>query len=609
MAVREIKTTLAVDGEKAFNKAVTEAGRNMRVMASEMKAAAADFDLTGDEMEYMGRKSRALNSQIAQQENIIRALEGAVADSAAAYGEASAKTDGYRIKLNNAQAAMAKLKKELEDSNREMTELGRDSGRVGRQLETGIGEAAEDASRKVEALVNTMNTDLSGIGKAISFSAFKDGFDLVSGAVTSVVNGIEGLIEGTLDFRRTMSYLEANAISAGMDVDVVKGMTFEVAALTGELDGAVEGMSNLIGAGLEADELAVATKRLSAAVLAFPDTYKFETLAEDLRMAIGEGEITGSIAELLTTWGVDLEVANKSLKEAGKKGKEAVETAMTAWIENPQAQAALETYEEMNAAMLEGQQLQMKLDDEWAKGAETLEPYANKLKKLKLEILSWANEGLKEVMEENADREMTWFIPEEPKTDEHWETIQKNWSNLKKAGEKIKGEIEEAFTVNPNIDLKANLQTWEDINPGYRTDAQEEGEDAGTAMLGGFDEALKKGAPEMQTWDDFAPGYSFEAEETGKDIVTGIEDGMEEKENSLLSTFKGIVSRLQEEANKGVVIPIRMENQTSTTKGNGTDTQGGSVTLTLDGKNVGSTTTPYISTSMGLALARTETYG
>ena len=82
MAVREIKTTLSLDGEKEFNRAISEAGRGMRVMASEMKAAAADFDVTGDEMEYLGRKSRSLNSQIEQQEKIIRALEGAVADSA-----------------------------------------------------------------------------------------------------------------------------------------------------------------------------------------------------------------------------------------------------------------------------------------------------------------------------------------------------------------------------------------------------------------------------------------------------------------------------------------------------------------------------------------------
>lgn len=61
MAVREIKTTLSLDGEKEFNKAINEAGRGMRVMASEMKAAAADFDVTGDEMEYLGRKSKSLN--------------------------------------------------------------------------------------------------------------------------------------------------------------------------------------------------------------------------------------------------------------------------------------------------------------------------------------------------------------------------------------------------------------------------------------------------------------------------------------------------------------------------------------------------------------------
>lgn len=36
MAVREIKTTLSLDGEKEFNRAISEAGRGMRVMASEI---------------------------------------------------------------------------------------------------------------------------------------------------------------------------------------------------------------------------------------------------------------------------------------------------------------------------------------------------------------------------------------------------------------------------------------------------------------------------------------------------------------------------------------------------------------------------------------------
>ena len=75
MAAREIRTTLKLDGERAFNSAISEAGRNMRVMASEMKSAAADFNLTGDQMEYLGRKSKSLNGQIEQQEKIIKALD------------------------------------------------------------------------------------------------------------------------------------------------------------------------------------------------------------------------------------------------------------------------------------------------------------------------------------------------------------------------------------------------------------------------------------------------------------------------------------------------------------------------------------------------------
>lgn len=580
MAVREIKTTLAVDGEKAFNKAVTEAGRNMRVMASEMKAAAADFDLTGDEMEYMGRKSRALNSQIAQQENIIRALEGAVADSAAAYGEASAKTDGYRIKLNNAQAAMAKLKKELEDSNREMTELGRDSGRVGRQLETGIGEAAEDAGNKFDVLANKLSTDISSIHSTLSLgTAMEIGSDIVQG-IQGAYDAVTGLVDASMDYNRTMSFLEVNAAMAGHSFETIKQYAIQVAGITGDMDASVEGMSNLLKAGLEADEMALAVERLSGAIIQFPDTLKFESLADSLQETIATGSAVGQYAEYLERTGQDLDVVNKALKNAKKNSQEAVETVAMAMLSENGAEEVLAKWTVDNSEMVDYYMAQATLTDAQANLAKELTPIATAAIDGATVLFNAATEATKEAKK-------LW---------EEWKVIQES-GGLFKENETVTEGREE------------NLPTWDDFAPGYETEAKEEGEETGEKLVDGIKESIIKQAPEMPTWDDFAPGYSFDAETTGEDIATGIKTGMENKEHTLISEVSSIMASMQAEASKGIVIPIKTENQTSTASKSNTGTQGGSVTLALDGKNVGSTTYPYISTSMGLALARTETYG
>ena len=110
MPVREIKTSLALDGEKAFKQAIADASRQLRVMNADLKAVAAEFDLTGDKEQMLTQKSGILKTEISQQEKIVEALNRAVKESAEAFGDSSNKTDGYRIKLSNAKASLSKLK-------------------------------------------------------------------------------------------------------------------------------------------------------------------------------------------------------------------------------------------------------------------------------------------------------------------------------------------------------------------------------------------------------------------------------------------------------------------------------------------------------------------
>ena len=47
---REIKTTLAVDGEQAFKRAINEANTSMKNLGTQLSLASAEFRKDGDAM-------------------------------------------------------------------------------------------------------------------------------------------------------------------------------------------------------------------------------------------------------------------------------------------------------------------------------------------------------------------------------------------------------------------------------------------------------------------------------------------------------------------------------------------------------------------------------
>ena len=120
----EIKTTLAVDGEKEFKAAMDDANRSMRVWDADLRAVQAEFKATGDQERYLAEKTDLLSSKVKQQESIVEALNNAVKEASKKYGEAAKETDEYRIKLSNATAKMFDLRRESEQANKELEELG-----------------------------------------------------------------------------------------------------------------------------------------------------------------------------------------------------------------------------------------------------------------------------------------------------------------------------------------------------------------------------------------------------------------------------------------------------------------------------------------------------
>lgn len=319
MPVRDIRTRLSLDGEKEFKAALNDAQRAMRVMGSELKAASAEFEATGNREQLLTTRSRVLRQEVEQQEAIIKALGQAVTDSASRYGEADRRTDGYRIKLNNAAASLSRMRKELEDTDREAEELGRDSRRVGSQIEDGIGGAADETQGKLEDMFAALSRDVGNIRGSVTISAVTDIADVVGGALSGAFGTLSGLADSTREQRRSQAMLSYNAREAGLDPERIEALRIQVEALTGDADSATEGLSDLIAAGLDMQQLEEVTQALLGAWIKFPETVRFESLADSLQEIVQTGQSTGQFDELLGRMGVDTEQFAQALENAGTR--------------------------------------------------------------------------------------------------------------------------------------------------------------------------------------------------------------------------------------------------------------------------------------------------
>lgn len=369
---RDISVSIAVQGEKEFNQALKNAQSAVKVLASELKAGEAAFDENADAQAYYANRTRLINSQIDQQRSILASLEQAVKEAADEFGDASAKTDKYRIEINKTYGEISKLERALRQTQQEAEELGRDSTRVGRQLEDGIGEAADEVTDRLQDMTRQIEQDLSDIGGAVEFSAFKDAFDMASGAMDAVA----GFVENTEDYRRQLSYLEQNAADRGFDFTYIKEQLFGIASLTGDAEGAFEAISNLLAAGFDGKELEEAIDLIGGAVIRFPETMKFENLAESLQETVSSRSATGAYAELLERLGVDLETVNKSLEKA-KTNEEAQQIAL-AYLNGHGLDQTVSNYKQMNEDLIANEEAQLRYNDALAGLGDALTPVATK---------------------------------------------------------------------------------------------------------------------------------------------------------------------------------------------------------------------------------------
>ena len=241
---------IGLEGEKEFKKALAEINQSFKVLGSEMKLVESQFSKSDDSAEALAARHKVLAEQVEAQKKKVEMLRQAMQNAAETFGENDRRTQAWQIQLNNAQAALNGMERELADNEEAMDKLGKemdDTGDSADEMADDLDDAA-DAAEDSEGKFSKLGSVLKGVGVAMgavvtaaAAAAVSLGKAVVEayGEYEQLVGGIDTLFK---DSSATMQEYANNAYkTAGMSAnDYMSTVTSFSASLISSLGGDTE---------------------------------------------------------------------------------------------------------------------------------------------------------------------------------------------------------------------------------------------------------------------------------------------------------------------------------------------------------------------------------
>lgn len=227
MATQPIKTRFELDGEKEYKAAVSEINASLRVLNSEMKLVSEQFKNNDKSVEALTASSDVLSRQILTQKEKVEALQAALKNSAERYGEADARTKRWQTSLNNAQAELVKMERELKANSDAMEKNNEDLSNLDEGFDDtigsgkGLGDVLDDLTGKLginlpEGATSTLNSMVSLGGElTVLIGAF-------AAAAAAVVEVEKALANLTLEQAAAAGEIQDVAMQTGLSTEAVQ---------------------------------------------------------------------------------------------------------------------------------------------------------------------------------------------------------------------------------------------------------------------------------------------------------------------------------------------------------------------------------------------------
>ena len=236
MASKSFGGSVKLTGESEYQKALRGITDNLKVLNSEMKVVTSQYDKNDNSSAKLKATSEVLNKKIDEQKAKINILKSALAQAEAETGKNSDTTKKWQVQLNNAEAELNDMNRELKDQHGNLEKSGEKASRLGDII-------------KGNLISEGIIAGIKGLGKAIGAvgSAF---IDVGKQAVQSyaqyeqLVGGVDTLFGESS--KKVQEYASNAYKTSGMSANqYMETVTSFSASLIQSLDGDTEKASEV----------------------------------------------------------------------------------------------------------------------------------------------------------------------------------------------------------------------------------------------------------------------------------------------------------------------------------------------------------------------------
>lgn len=373
---------IGLEGEKEFKKALSDINQSFKVLGSEMKVVQSQFEKNDDSVEALTSRNRVLGKEIDAQKKKIETLRKALENASTSFGENDRRTQQWQIQLNNAQAALNNMERELDQNQRAIDSMG-DEMRDAAQQTDKFGDEIDDAADKTDKA----SGKLEKVGSVLKGLAVTAGAAVAAAgaALAGLTKSFLDLAESTREYREDQAKLDAAFTTAGFTAEQAGEAYTGFYAILGEEDRSVEAVNHLAKLCSTEEELAQWTDIAAGVWATFGDSLPIEGLTEAANETAKTGTITGQLADALNWAGVNEEAFQSALDGCSSEQERA---ALITDTLNGLYQEAAENYKTLNGDVMEAQRAQALLTDAYAQLGAIAEPIMTTLKTMAADVLT-----------------------------------------------------------------------------------------------------------------------------------------------------------------------------------------------------------------------------
>ena len=166
--------TVKLTGESEYRKALSQISSNLKVLNSEMKTVTSQYDKNDKSVENLSSQNDVLNKKLAEQENKVSILKDALAKAKEETGETSETTKKWQTELNNAQAVLNDLNRDV-DTNSQLMKQAEEATRKGYKSIDEMAEAEKKAQKETLTLGDVIKANLTSEAIISGVKALADG--------------------------------------------------------------------------------------------------------------------------------------------------------------------------------------------------------------------------------------------------------------------------------------------------------------------------------------------------------------------------------------------------------------------------------------------------